>query len=204
MSTSNPPLSNPPLSKLESIPTGLLMMSTIDEDLFNWIASHEPSRRDIYIEFRIIIITFCVGPTCCSIQTWYDGHEAGFMILCHINNEMNSHKIHLFEKEKFFQYLKEYFLTPAEYDQWMIQFAKDIEKSKRLKQLHDSGKCAGPDKCRYCIHEEREHDSGKCAGPDKCRYCIHEQREHDSGKCSGPDKCRYCAHKQRDECNDET
>jgi hypothetical protein len=54
--------SNPPLSKLESIPTGLLMRSTIDEDLFKWIASHEPSRRDIYIEFRIIIITFVSDP----------------------------------------------------------------------------------------------------------------------------------------------
>ncbi len=79
------------------------------------------------------------------------------MILCHINNELVLHKSHLFEKEKFFQYLKEYFLTQAEYEQWMKQFAKDIEKSKRLKQLHDSRKCAGPDRCRYCINEQRDN-----------------------------------------------
>ena len=125
--------------------------------MFKWFASNKPSRRDIYIKSRILSITFCVGPTCCSIQTWYDGNEAGFMILCHINNELVLHKSHLFEKEKFFQYLKEYFLTQAEYEQWMKQFAKDIEKSKRLKQLHDSRKCAGPDRCRYCINEQRDN-----------------------------------------------
>ena len=96
---------------------------------------------------------------------------------------MDSYESHLFEKQIFFQYLKEYFLTPAEYEQWMEQYSKDVEKSKDLKIKHNSGICAGPDKCRYCIHEEREHDSGKCAGPDECRYCIDEQR---------------------DECNDET
>jgi hypothetical protein len=75
------------------------------------------------------------------------------MIFYHINNELDSHKIHLFEKEKFFQYLKEYFLTPSEYEQWMKQLEKDIKKSKRLKQLHDSGTCAGRDRCRYCIRD---------------------------------------------------
>ena len=148
-------------------------------DMFKWIASHKHSYRNIYIESRILMITFCVGPTSCSIQTWYDGTKAGFMIFYHINNKLVSHKIHLFEKEKFFQYLKEYFLTPAEYKQWMEQFEKDIEKSKRLKIKHNSGKCAGPQKfCRYCIQEQREHDSGTCSGPQKfCRYCIQEQRD---------------------------
>jgi hypothetical protein len=59
------------------------------------------------------------------------------MIQYYIDNELDSYKIHLFEKENFFQYMREYFLTPAEHEQWMEQFAKDIEKSKRLKQLHD-------------------------------------------------------------------
>ena len=199
--------SNPALSKLESIPMELFMGGIINEDFFKWIASHEPSSscKDIYIDFRIFTITFCVGPTGCSIQPLYDGNEAGFLISYYMNNETNSHKIHLFEKEKFFQYLKEYFLTPAEYDQWMKQYAEDIEKSKRLKQLHDSRTCVGRNKCcPYCIREQREHDSRTCAGPDKCRYCIDEQREHDSRTCAGPDECRYCIHEQRDECNDET
>ena len=173
-------------------------------DMFKWIASHKHSYRNIYIQFRILSIAFCVGPTSFSIQICDEGAKSGFWIEYHINNKMDSHKIHLFEKEKFFQYLKEYFLTPAEYEQWMEQYSKDLEKSKRLKQSHDLGKCAGPDKyCLYCIREEREHDSRKCAGPNKCRYCIDEQREHDSRTCSGPQEfCRYCAHKQRDECND--
>jgi hypothetical protein len=195
--------SNPALSEL-GIPLELLMNDANVEELFKWFASHEPSRKEIYIKFRILSIKFRVGPTGCSIQPWYDGNEAGFLIYYHINNEMNSHKIHLFEKEKFFQYLKEYFLTPAEYDQWMKQYAEDIEKSKRLKIKHDLRKCTGPDKCLYCIHEERKHDLRKCTGPDKCRYCIDEQREHDSRTCAGPDECRYCIHEQRDECNDET
>ena len=193
MSTSNTSLQKP---------TCIPKKFTSVESIFKWIASHEPSWRDIQIKFRILSITFRVGSTSCSIQTWYDGNKAGFMIFYHINNKYDSHEIHLFEKQIFFQYLNEYFLTPAEYEQWMEQFAKDIEKSKLLKQSHDLGKCAGPDKCLYCIHEEREHDSRKCAGPNKCRYCIDEQREHDSRTCSGPDECRYCAHEQSDKCND--
>jgi hypothetical protein len=157
MSTSNPALSNPPLSNSLSIPKELFMGSIINEDCFEWIASHKPSRRDIYSQFTTFLITFSVGPTWCSIQPWYDGNEAGFLIYYCIKNELYSHKIHLFEKEKFFQYLKEYFLTPAEYDQWMKQLEKDIEKSKLLKQLHDSRTCAGRDKCcPYCIREQRE------------------------------------------------
>jgi hypothetical protein len=144
------------------------------------------------------------GPTSFLIQIDECRNKAGFLIQCYINNKLDSYESHLFEKQIFFQYLKEYFLTPAEYEQWMEQYSKDVEKAKHMKIKHNSGICAGPDKCRYCIHEEREHDSRKCAGPDKCRYCIDEQREHDSRTCSGPDECRYCAHEQRDECNDET
>ena len=148
------------LSEL-GIPKELLMNDANVEDMFRWIASQKPSPRDIWTEFRTIFNVFRVGPTCCSIQTLYDGTKAGFLILCHINNELVLHKTHLFEKEKFFQYLKEYFLTPAEYEQWMKQFVKDIEKSKRLKQLHDSRKCAGRDRCRYCIHEQRDFVNSK-------------------------------------------
>ncbi len=127
------------------------------EDMLKWIASHEPLCRDIHIKFRMLSITFSDGPTNCSIQICDDGAKSGFMIQYYINNELDSHEIHLFEKKIFFQYLKEYFLTPAEYEQWMEQYAKDIEKSKLLKQLHDSGKCVGPQKfCRYCIHEQRD------------------------------------------------
>jgi hypothetical protein len=187
------------------IPTCIPKKFTSMEDRLGWIASHKSSCRDIDIQFRILSIVFCVEPTSCSIQIDECGNKAGFLIQCYIHNKLDSYESHLFEKQIFFQYLKEYFLTPDEYEQWMDQYSKDIKKSKDLKIKHNSGICAGPDKCRYCIHEEREHDSGKCAGPDECRYCIDEQREHDSGKCSGPQEfCRYCAHKQRDECNDET
>lgn len=179
-------------------PTCIPMKFTSVTDMLKWIASHEPLCRNIYIQFRILSIAFCDGPTSFSIQICDEGAKSGFMIHYHINNKLDSLEIHLFEKKIFFQYLKEYFLTPAEYYQWMQQFAKDVEKSKRLKIMHDSRICAGPDKCVYCIHEERKHDSGTCSGPDKCRYCIHEQREHDSRTCSGPDECRYCAHEQSD------
>jgi len=135
-------------------PTCIPMKFTSVEDMFKWFASHKPSRKDIYIESRTFIITFSGGPTRCSIQPWYDGNEAGFLIYYYINNELDSQKIHLFEKEKFFQYLKEYFLTPAEYEQWMKQLEKDIGKSKRLKQLHDSGTCAGANRCRYCTRTD--------------------------------------------------
>lgn len=193
MSTSNTSLQEP-----TCIPTKF----TSANAMLSWIASHKPSYRNIYINFRILSIAFCVGPTSCSIQIYDEGAKSGFLIQCYINNTLDSYESHLFEKEIFFQYLKEYFLTPAEYEQWMEQYSKDIEKSKRQKQLHDSGKCAGPDKCVYCIHEERKHDLRKCTGPDKCRYCIDEQREHDSRTCAGPDECRYCIHEQRDERND--
>lgn len=146
MSTSNTSLQKP---------TCIPKKFTSVESMFKWIASHEPLCRDIHIKFRMLSIMFRVGPTSFSIQTWYDGTKAGFMIFYHINNKLDSHEIHLFEKEIFFQYLREYFLTPAEYEQWMEQYAKDIEKSKHLKQLHDSGKCVGPKFCRYCIHEQR-------------------------------------------------
>ena len=193
------PTSNTSLQK----PTCIPKIFTSVEDMFKWIASHEPLCRNIYIQFRILSIAFCVGPTICSIQICDEGAKSGFLIQCYTNKKLDSYESHLFEKQIFFQYLKEYFLTPSEYEQWMEQYSKDVEKSKHLKQLHDLGKCAGPDKyCRYCIHEERKHDLGKCAGPDKCRYCIDEQREHDSGICSGPDKCRYCINEQPDKCND--
>jgi hypothetical protein len=147
MSTSNTSLQKP---------TCISKKFTTVEEMLSWITSHKPLCRDIHIKFRILSITFCIGPTSFSIQTFDDGDKSGFMIEYRINNELDSHKIHLFEKQIFFQYLKEYFLTPAEYKQWMEQFTKDIEKSKRLKQLHDSGKCVGPQKfCRYCIHEQR-------------------------------------------------
>ena len=166
------------------------------------IASHKPLWRDLYMKFRILSMMIRVGPTSFSIQIDECGNKAGFLIQCYINNKLDSYESHLFEKQIFFQYLKEYFLTPAEYEQWMEQYSKDLEKSKHLKIKHNSGICAGPNKCRYCIHEEREHDSRKCAGPNKCRYCIDEQREHDSRTCAGPDECRYCIHEQRDERND--
>ena len=123
------------------------------ENMFRLIASQKLSPEHIWPEFRTIFIVFRVGPISCSIQTWYDGNKSGFLILCHVKNELVLQKTHLFEKEKFFQYLKEYFLTPAEYDEWMKQLEKDIEKSKRLKTKHDSGTCAGPDRCRYCIRD---------------------------------------------------
>ena len=150
MSTSNSSLQEP-----ICIPPEFTTEFKTVEEMFLWIASHKPLRRDIYIKSRILMITFCVGPTSCSIQTWYDGTKAGFWIEYCINNKLVSHKIHLFEKKNFFQYLNEYFLIPDEYEQWMKQFAKDIENSKRLKQLHDSGKCVGPQKfCRYCIQKQ--------------------------------------------------
>jgi hypothetical protein len=131
----------------------ILMNDANVKEIFKWIASQKLSPEHIWPEFRTIFIVFRVGPTCCSIQTLYDGNKAGFLILCHVNNELVLQKTHLFEKQIFFQYLKEYFLTPAEYEQWMEQLEKDIKKSKRLKQLHDSGTCAGRDRCRYCIRD---------------------------------------------------
>ena len=147
MSTSNSSLQEP---------TYIPPEFTVEEMLL-FIASHKPLRRDIYIKSRILMITFCVGPTSCSIQTCDEGAESGFSIEYYINNKFVSHKIHLFGKQIFFQYLKKYFLIQAEYEQWMEQFEKDIENSKRLKQLHDSGKCVGPQKfCRYCIQKQRD------------------------------------------------
>jgi len=148
MSTSNTSLQKP---------TCIPKKFTSVESMFKWIASHEPLCRDIHIKFRMLSITFRDGPTSCSIQTCDEGAKSGFWIEYHINNKLVSHKIHLFEKQIFFQYLREYFLTPAEYEQWMEKFAKDIEKSKLLKQLHDSGECVGPQKfCRYCIQKQRD------------------------------------------------
>jgi hypothetical protein len=137
-------------------PTCIPMNFTSVEDILKWIASHEPLWRNFYPTFRILSIAFCVGPTSCSIQICDEGAKSGFVIHYYINKKLVSYKSHLFEKQIFFQYLREYFLTPSEYEQWMKQLEKDIKKSKHLKQLHDSGTCAGRDRCRYCIQEQRD------------------------------------------------
>ena len=81
MSTSNSSLQEP-----TCIPNEFTTEFKTVEEMFLWIASHKPLRRDIYIKSRILMITFCVGPTSCSIQTWYDGTKAGFWIEYCINN----------------------------------------------------------------------------------------------------------------------
>lgn len=139
-----------------SIPT--LFIGESEEDSLLWIVSHKPEYEIISTHTRTISMMFRVGTKSCVIETHYDQINPGFCIQYRINNEYDSREIYLFEQEIFLEYLKKYFLTPDEYEQWTTKLEKDIEVSKILKKHHESGTCAGPDKCRYCIHERRDYE----------------------------------------------
>ena len=123
-----------------------------------WVKLHKPVCETICTHTRSIRIMFRVENTSCIIETYYDQTKPGFIIEHYIDNKFDSHEIHLFEKEIFLEYLKKYFLTADEYKQWETKLAKDIDVSKKLKKHHDSGTCVGPDRCRYCIHEQRDFE----------------------------------------------